>query len=166
LPWAHFCFSLSPFPNVKHLIISFVAITFIMTMPHQWSMGAARAHRQASPGPTRAPLGPTYGHATSVIHGSHSSTNGKPSFKSVWSRAKINSWWIDGPIVIDLELSTDLPSNVPAKFHHVLASQLPLGANQHRWMQRRCIQGPTSAPRWPSISMLPTNTPPLTLHYK
>jgi hypothetical protein len=36
--------------------------------------------------------------------------------------AKINSRGIDGPIVIHLELSTDLPTNVPIKFHHVLAS--------------------------------------------
>jgi hypothetical protein len=102
-----------------------------------------------APGPIRAPPSPTCGPATSLICGITSLANEKPPFKLVWSRDKICSQWIHGPIVIHLELSTDLPTDIPAKFHHVLASQLPLGANQHHWMLRRCIQGPISAPMPP-----------------
>jgi len=132
-----------------------------------------RAHRQAPPGPTRASPDPTYGPTTLVIHGSTSSANEKPPFKSVWSRAKINSWWIDGPIVIHLGASTNLPTDFLSKSLHVLSSQPPWRSNQHPWMQRRCIQGPAStpmpppgAPQWPLTSLLPTNTLHASLHYK
>jgi hypothetical protein len=77
-----------------------------------------RAQRQEPPGLTCGP-------ATSLICGISSSANGKPPSKSVWSRDKICSRWIHGPIVIHLELSTDLTIDFLSKFHHVLSSQAP-----------------------------------------
>jgi hypothetical protein len=108
------------------------------------------------------PSGPTM----SLIHGSCSRANHKPPFKSVWSTNKIYSQWIHGPIVIHLELSTDLPTDFMPEFWHVLPLQLPLGANQCCRIVRRWNGGPSDAfPRSPGTqvtpltSLLPTSTP-------
>ena len=65
------------------------------------------------------------------------------------------------------------PTDLPAKFHHVLAAQRPWRSNQHPWFLRRCIQGPADVPMPPPGTLgppptlpLPTNTPPLAIHFK
>jgi hypothetical protein len=116
-----------------------------------------RAHRLAPSSPTRAPPGSTCGPATSLIHGISSSANRKPPSKSVWSRDKICSWWIHGPIVIHLELSTDLTTDFLSKLHHMLSSQPPWRSNQRPRMQRRCIQGWAAPP----CLLQPISTPTL-----
>jgi hypothetical protein len=144
-----------------------------------WTYGASGrgrrpwAHLGRPPSPTRVLPDPLGGHATSLINGSCSKANHKLPFKSVWSTDKICSRWIHGPIVIDLGASIDLPTTIPTKFHHALASQLTWRSNQHPWMQRRCIQRltgapmpPPGAPWWPPTSLLPTNTLYASLHYK
>jgi len=62
------------------------------------------------------PLGPPSGPATSPIRGSYSRANHKLPFKSVLSMDKICSWWIHGPIVIDLGVSTNLPTDLHPNF--------------------------------------------------
>ena len=53
------------------------------------------------------------------------------------------------------------PTDLPAKFHHVLSSQPSLRSNQHPWMQRRCIQGPAGALLPPPGALGPPPTLPL-----
>jgi hypothetical protein len=108
-----------------------------------------KAHRGVPPGAIMAPPGPTYHPATSLIRGSSSKANDKPPFESVWSTNEIGSQWIHGPTVIGLEASTDFPTNVLPKFHHVQQLLPPLGAVQGPTIVRRWNQGPGGAPLRP-----------------
>jgi hypothetical protein len=122
---------------------------------------AARCHL----GTARPHQVPSWHFAMSPIRGSSSRTNWKCWSKSVQSMVMMKRPWIHGHIVIDLELHqpTYRPSFSTRCLHYRLG-----GATSALRCKGGASKGqpPPDAPLWPLTSLLPTNIPPLTIHYK